>query len=41
MLTLAEIKGTQVQLELHGKILVLAERNSHKVYAIGRIDYAD
>lgn len=40
MSTLAEIKETQVQLELHGKVLVLAERNSHKVYAIGKIDYA-
>jgi hypothetical protein len=36
MNTIAEVKGTQVKLELHGKVLVLREGN--KVYAIGVVD---
>jgi len=36
MNTIAEVKGTQVKLELHGKVLIL--READKVYAIGLVD---
>lgn len=39
--TLVEVKRTQVKLELHGKVLVLREKSTDRVYAIGVIDNAD
>lgn len=39
METLAEVKRTQVRLEVHGKVIVLRENSrAGKVYAIGVID---